>query len=412
MTVQIVESRGEIIEDADTGDLLVQYLTPGKGSSGYYAPDVVKESANSKLYPKGMQLYVDHPAESERVDRPERSVRDIAALSVTEGVWDDRRKAVTAKIKILPHFGWLRDADLRSAIGLSIRGAAEMTEGDVEGQRMPVVEKITRIFSVDFVTHAGRGGAILESMRTVEEISSNDRRQQLETAVTEKYGAEKTWIYVRDFDEEAKLVFFSITGPDESRTIWQESYTPNADDLGVSLSGNRVEVRLVTSYVPVKATIEAAESRSEPVAEITEAQHQQVLDQLAEAQRRVADFERAEEARKAEDKRREHRGAAERVAREAMRDDRLPESVVTRVVERAMIGIDFDQPVNEAAVRESTQREKTAELAYLRTFTPSPTLTGGGASLPGRQLAESGQVTREAADAAIANAFGHKTQKG
>lgn len=403
MTQAILEARGVIVESAE-GGLAVQYITPGIGSSGYYAPDVLSEAAGAGLFPKGMHLYIDHPSATDRSDRPERSVRDIGGISTSDGVWNEEAQAVEAQIKILEGHSWLSDPDLRSAIGLSIRAAGDVTEGTVQGRKMPVVEKLTEVFSVDFVTHAGRGGRILEAKveNAMLEASANDRRETLNDAVRVAYGANNTYLYVEDYDDEAGLVYFNLSSPEADQTY---SQTYDATDTGVSLTGARVEVRRVTNYVPVRAgTNETTEGENvtAPAPELVEAQSA-----LAEARSTIAERD-AEIARLREaESLRNVRDAARTLATAHLSESKTAPAMLDRIV--GAVSVDPKRTeagaLDESALKAEADRLKAAEVAYLAQFQSSPSMTGGGFTQAAVQ--ESG-VTREQSDATRAAAFGRK----
>ena len=42
------------------GKLLIQLITPGWGSSGYYSAEVLEQAANDKVFAKGTQMHIDH----------------------------------------------------------------------------------------------------------------------------------------------------------------------------------------------------------------------------------------------------------------------------------------------------------------------------------------------------------------
>lgn len=130
--------------------------------------------------------------------------------------------------------------------------------------------RIDEAVSTDFVTRAGRGGAIaavMESARPaqvaaravahgVEEATANDTRAALQAAVTGEYGGDKTWVWVRDFDE--SRVWFTLETPDTS-AIYEQAYVVDGEQ--VALDGEATEVRARTEYVPVTTpTSTAAES--------------------------------------------------------------------------------------------------------------------------------------------------------
>lgn len=153
---------------AAAGRQFVQIITPGWGSSGYYSPQVLRETATAKVFRAGTPMFLDHPGAAEEHDRPERSVRDLAAHLAEDARYDVGRDALVATVDVLPHYRDLL-ASLHEHVGLSIRadGVAEM--GEAEGRRGPIVREITEAVSVDYVTKAGRGGkvlALMESART------------------------------------------------------------------------------------------------------------------------------------------------------------------------------------------------------------------------------------------------------
>lgn len=153
----------------DGAHQLVQLISAGWGSSGYYGTGVLAEAARQRRFPAGLHMYMDHPSASDLHERPERSVRDIAAVLAEDARYDPGRKALVAKVRVLPTYRPLL-SDLAEHVGLSIRadGMAEM--GEAEGRHGPIVKEITEALSVDYVTKAGRGGkvlALLESARAM-----------------------------------------------------------------------------------------------------------------------------------------------------------------------------------------------------------------------------------------------------
>ena len=202
-----------------SGRMKVHAITAGLGSSGYYSPDVLREAATNGLIAKGTPLFLDHASETERPDRPERSVRDIAAVFTEAATYDDTAQALGGEIQV---FAPYRDllTEMAPHIGLSISGSAtDITEGEVDGRRVPVVEGLARIDSVDWVTRAGRGGKVvelLESVRAnkraishgVSEATVNDTREALQTLLRDTYGGNQIYVWVRDFDD--TTVWFEV----------------------------------------------------------------------------------------------------------------------------------------------------------------------------------------------------------
>lgn len=145
------------------GTVGVRIITPGWGASGYYSADVLEAAAGAQVFPAGTQMYWDHPTATERADRPERSLRDLAAVTETAARWDANHPqgaGLYAQVKVFEAFRPLL-AEMAPHIGVSIRAAAEVVAGEAEGRRGRIVERIVEGKSVDFVTQPGRGGKVL-----------------------------------------------------------------------------------------------------------------------------------------------------------------------------------------------------------------------------------------------------------
>ena len=239
------------------GRVKIVLITPGTGSSGLYESSVLEAAAADKVFPRGTQMHINHDSASERRDRPEGNLRNMAAVLLEDGKYEGGELVAEALVAS----AWRPFVEeFKDFIGTSIVASAQVSEKTIDGKITRVVEKLlpNPFNRVDFVTVAGRGGRIaevLESAQAIEhrslapdavEASSNDTRAALSSAVKDAHGGEKLWPYVLDFDE--SLVWFELDSPDESK-LWQQPYTL-ADDA-VTLTGDPIEVRRQTSYVPV-----------------------------------------------------------------------------------------------------------------------------------------------------------------
>ena len=268
----------------------VQIITPGWGSSGYYSAEVLERAATNRVIPAGTHMYLNHASESERHDRPERDVEKIAAVLVEDAQWDGVRLVAPAEL-IGPH------AELIEAlvpyIGVSISGSAtDISIGEAEGRTGPIIEDLAVVSSVDFVTHAGRGGMVLlESARPslvnaravahgVAEATANDTREQLQQVLRDAFGGEKSWVWVRDFDD--TTVWYEHETPDSQATY---AHTYEMTDEVVSLTGSPTEVRARTEYVSATrpdSTIPTTEADQEVTMgniQIDEAEHKRLVEQ-------------------------------------------------------------------------------------------------------------------------------------
>ena len=409
------------------GRLLVQLITPGWGSSGYYSEDTLKEAVKAGIWAAGHHMFLDHPGEEENYDRPERSVRDLSATLTEAARWDDALKAVVAEAQ--PFGPWaetLRDEDFARAIGVSIRAYAEGAPGEAEGRHGTIITRLTEAISTDFVTVAGRGGAILavlESARPLQvvaravahgvaEATANDTRRALQTALADAYGGEHVWLWVRDFD--AATVWFDYE-TDGASAIYQQGYTMSGE-LSITLSDNDpIEVLARTVYTPVSQTESknllgqpgrrTETEREAPVAQIDESR----LATLEAAAARVTALEadvaaitaRAEaaETRAAAAEARESAATVRENARPAVtrafNESAIPTRRAGRLIESILRGVTADTTPEalQAAVAQ-TIKDEEADLAEL-----SETVGAGRVAGFGSTATESASV--EAFDAAF-----------
>ncbi|GAA2346877.1 hypothetical protein [Dactylosporangium salmoneum] len=271
----LVESTAAgLVTPASGGRLLVQLISEGWGSSGYYAGSVLEQAARDRRFPAGLPLFLDHPSATEEHDRPERSVRDLAAVLTEDARWDQSRRALIAEAKALPTYrDLLTDRDFVEAVGLSIRAGGLAEYGTAEGRDGLIVKEITEAQSVDFVTRAGRGGkvlALLESARTkLREAPTEQVRAALDKAVRDAYSSDDRYAWVRDWDPDRSVCWFDLGGPDGG--TWEQQYLTSGAD--VALLGPRRQVTAVTVYRPVgppPAAAELGESANPTTTDVTD----------------------------------------------------------------------------------------------------------------------------------------------
>lgn len=275
---QVVEtaalSEAAAAQAAQTGRALIQFITPGWGSSGYYSPQVVEAAAADRVIPAGTHMYADHPTPTEDAERPVRSIRDLMAVTVEDARLDENGGLV-GEVEVVPQWRpFLQQESVREAIGVSIRGSAtDLVPGEAEGRSGLIVEGLVApVTSVDFVTRAGRGGRVLQVLESarrehvaatraighgVAEATVNDIRDALGNTLRDAYAnGDRTYVWVRDFDE--TTVWFEVETEGDGNGIFAQAYT----DDGSTLTGDRTEVRVVTSYTPVGESAGDQSSRS------------------------------------------------------------------------------------------------------------------------------------------------------
>lgn len=266
---------GKVAEAKADGSYRIQVISPGWGSSGYYSAQVLEAAAKAKVWPKGTHVYFDHPTATEDEERPARSVKDLAAV-LTEDATPGDGGALFAAIKPAGLGKTVLDNDaFRSAVGVSVRASAEGDIGEAAGKTGWVVSEIFpgTFNSVDLVTHAGRGGMILESARAAQVTEAgeldSDRRDKFRNAVRDAYASEGVDVWVEDYDD--TTVYWDRWGGDNPGTF---SQTYSETDDAVELTGDPVEVRVKRTYVPVTEAERAPElTREAAIRQVREARN-------------------------------------------------------------------------------------------------------------------------------------------
>lgn len=168
------------------GTIALKLIDPGWGSSGYYSKEVL-ERDGPKVFTKGTKMYVDHPTPEEDRQRPERSVRDLAAVLESNARFLENGPdgpGLYADAKVYKPYQEVLN-EVAEDIGVSIRAMGRAKFGTAEGKQGPIVEAIVGAKSVDFVTDPGRGGKIL----TLYEAARKQNQGAAAPAVTQQQEA-------------------------------------------------------------------------------------------------------------------------------------------------------------------------------------------------------------------------------
>lgn len=253
MPQRITEASTLTVTEASTpGRVLLQLITPGWGSSGYYSPTVLENAATEQVFPAGTHVFFDHPSESERHDRPERSVRDLAMVLSEDARRDDQGGLVAEAKVIGPYRDLITDDVFMEAVGMSIRASADTTIGEAEGRKGTIVTQLIEGVSVDLVTRAGRGGRILAAVesarRDMAEATASDVERALDAATAEQHTGRA---FVTDFDPDAGVVYVR-TYSDEQSKVHAHPYVYDAPNAVIDWD-DATEVRPTTTYVPTSA---------------------------------------------------------------------------------------------------------------------------------------------------------------
>jgi hypothetical protein len=144
------------------GTIGVKIIAPGWGSSGYY-PAPVLERDGPTIFKAGTKMYWDHPTSTEESERPERSLRDLAAELTSNARWESNHPSGPGLYADAKVFEGYRGSveDMAGHIGVSIRAMGMGRAGEAEGRQGRVIERLVNARSVDFVTEPGAGGEVL-----------------------------------------------------------------------------------------------------------------------------------------------------------------------------------------------------------------------------------------------------------
>jgi hypothetical protein len=152
----LVEAASPLDTKPRNARLTLECIKPGWGTSAYYPADVLKRDGPI-VFKAGQNIlsFFDHPEEgaSEELDK-------LAGRLVSDGVWDEKAQAIVAQAEVYPN----KIESLRYCwgdIGISIRGEGVCAPGEAEGRTGAILQSLTKIYAVDYVTRAGAGGRIV-----------------------------------------------------------------------------------------------------------------------------------------------------------------------------------------------------------------------------------------------------------
>lgn len=350
------------------GTVRVKVISPGWGSSGYYAADVL-ERDGPKVFKAGTKMYWDHPTKEEESQRPERSLRDLAAELTEDARWEGDSETGPGLYAIAKVFGKYREAvdELAPHIGTSIRALGKAANGEAEGRRGPVVSQLVSAKSVDFVTQPGRGGQVVQALFEA-------ARGLNEPTLTELQGEAAVDIFT-----EAGRVF-SAKNETELRTIAQQiiallkqveqtqtppTLTPEQAAAAAAVPAIKTEAEDLAAALAAGGIVEINEvHESTPEEDVSEAE-------LKEARTQIARLQEAGAMRDARE-----------LATRYLAGSSLPDVTKARLVEAAA----GNPPINEGTLdtekfEESLKAAVTHETAYLQQLTGYGLVRGLGESL-------------------------------
>lgn len=191
MKVKLHESNGDLGSPSTGGKFRIRIIEGDRwGSSGYYPASVIKRDGPT-VFREGTQMFMDHPTFSEEFERPERSVRDLVGVIASKPEWNEESKALEADAQFFSQYQDMLH-EVAPHIGVSINAYALSEYGEIDGQEGQVIKEFLGAQSVDLVTKAGAGGAILSTIESAMGGSNGAVRQRSGQQQEEKKVADTT----------------------------------------------------------------------------------------------------------------------------------------------------------------------------------------------------------------------------
>lgn len=154
----------DLVEKAVRKDstIPVKIIQSGWGSSGFYAPDVLKRDG-PRVFAEGTKMFWNHQTAAQEAEQPEGNLNNLAAVLVSGATWQEHGKAGPGLYADAKVFGPYKEAinELAPYIGVSIRANGRASQGEAAGRKGSVIQEISHAKSIDFVTTPGAGGQII-----------------------------------------------------------------------------------------------------------------------------------------------------------------------------------------------------------------------------------------------------------
>jgi hypothetical protein len=151
------------LQEAAQADYPIKLISPGRGSSGYYPPQVLQKAAEAGIFKPGTQMFWNHDTDAEEAARPEGDLDRLAAVTTTPAEWHEHGHdgpGLYARAKVFSDYAD-KVKEKGPHIGLSIRAGGDRDESAKGPDGKPrVITALRNAASVDFVTKAGRDGKI------------------------------------------------------------------------------------------------------------------------------------------------------------------------------------------------------------------------------------------------------------
>ncbi len=169
------------------GTVPIKLIAPGWGSSGFYSKDVLERDGPA-AFPRGTKMYWNHQTAVEEAERPEGDLRNLASEFINGATYQEMGKSGPGLYADAKVFGAYKPhiEELAPHIGTSIRARGIATQGEAEGRKGNIIEKISQGISVDYVTQAGAGGQIVQLFESARPAPAHMEAKQEVKQVDEK----------------------------------------------------------------------------------------------------------------------------------------------------------------------------------------------------------------------------------
>lgn len=164
-------TEGALVEgstDSAKQEVVIDLIRAGFGNkrdNHYYAEDVLNENIAMFNTSEGVKMYVDHldPEAQKALNGSPRPVSHIGGRIIE--AWIDKNDAgetvVRGRARIAQPLLWSLIENDPGLLGVSINAWGKAKSGTVEGRSARIVEGISKVGSVDWVTEAGAGGKVV-----------------------------------------------------------------------------------------------------------------------------------------------------------------------------------------------------------------------------------------------------------
>lgn len=231
------------------------------GSTGYYPEEMLKRDG-PRIFVKGTPMYLDHATPDEKKFRPHGRVADFAGELAEDAYYEG--DGLYADVEVFEHQIPLIKS-LKDKIGISIRALGECIDETINGQTVPVFQKLTKARSADFVVRAGAGGRIVSVLEQAQEDS--------ESASEEQEGRDNMDELLKAFGEFKSDVITRLTAIEEAAKPVVEEKKPEVEiDDAKTLEVAEALASSSLSAEGRKRVLDLHRANKKPLAELIEAE--------------------------------------------------------------------------------------------------------------------------------------------